>query len=111
MTYHYWYSEEQEIRTYMNFAMALEIGHVSTFDIPHKNTCRLQIGEETVDVVYNYCAQEQNAYDSWDIQDLNYLGSNDGSRIHIHQMKVPEIVERMKELQIPVPSILLHKSV
>lgn len=108
MAYHFWYSEQREINDYINFASAIEFGMVTTLDMPHRNTCTLSIAGEEIEVVYNFCAEKRDAYDKWNIHDLNYLGSSD-KNVKVRYMKIPEIVARMEELQVPVPSILLKQ--
>jgi hypothetical protein len=104
---HFWYSEQSEIERYLNFASAMEFGYLSSMDIPHQNICTLELCGEKTEVIYNLCADNLDAYPY--ILDLQYLGCCEGYGTIKHRtLSIPEIVERMRKLQVPIPAVLFR---
>jgi hypothetical protein len=105
MAEHFWYSPGNESMDYENLASAMEFGHVSSFDIPHWNTCRVKVGGEEIEEHYNLCADTPDAYER--ATDKIYLG--EGEITSCRPMSIARVVERMRELGLIIPSVLERK--
>lgn len=108
--YHFWLSDSLEANQLMSFCAMLEIGLSTSFGAPNVCRCEIELAGEKIAQRYSVCSKDPEAYgpnSTVHIKDAIYLGQ--GHIIEARPMRRSEIIERMNELDLIVPSCLIKR--